>query len=309
LAARGRVKPSAQVQSFIEAGLAQSSRRSYAQDMRHFKAWGGKVPATAEMVAEYASHAASQCNLKAATIEHRLVAIHRAHQDRGLESPTKKALVKQTMEGIRRSIGVAPRRVRALVKDDLVEILVSVAKLKPLKAARDKAMLLLGWAAALRRSELVALAVDDVTTYRHGIELRIRKSKTDQRGAGQTVFVPMAKSKDRCPVLALQDWLRIAEIADGPIFRQVSRHDYLVGEKGLTPQAVAQVVQAAVRAAKGDEVAATVAAHSLRAGMVTEAATVGVPVSEIMGVTRHTSVATLYVYIRPVENRRVRSLL
>jgi hypothetical protein len=77
-------------------------------------------------------------------------------------------------------------------------------------------------------------------------------------------------------------------------FRQVSRHDYLVGEQGLTPQAVAQVVQAAVRAAKGEEVAATVAAHSLRSGMVTVAATVGIPVSEIMGVTRHTSVATLY---------------
>jgi site-specific recombinase XerD len=119
----------------------------------------------------------------------------------------------------------------------------------------------------------------------------------------------MAKSKDRCPVLALQEWLQSARITVGPIFRQVSRHDYVVGEKGLTPQAVAQVVQAAVRGAKGEEVAATVSAHSLRAGMVTEAATVGVPVSEIMGVTRHTSVATLYVYIRPVEKRHVRSLL
>jgi integrase len=307
MATRAQGGPSALVQGFAAASQSESTRRSYAQDMRHFKAWGGKVPATAQMVAEYI--AAYGGHLKVATIEHRLIAIHRSHQDRGLNSPAKAPLVKQTMEGIRRSFGVAPRKVRALVKDDLVEILVSVAKQKPLRAARDKAMLLLGWAAALRRSELVALAVADVVTHDHGIELLIRKSKTDQRGGGQTVFVPMAKWKDRCPVLALREWLQLAGIGTGPIFRQVSRHDYLVGEKGLSPQAVAQVVQAAVRAAKGDEVAATVAAHSLRAGMVTEAATVGVPVSEIMGVTRHTSVATLYVYIRPVEKRRVRSLL
>lgn len=307
MATRAKGGPSALVRGFAAASQSESTRRSYAQDMRHFKVWGGKVPATAQMVAEYI--AAYGGHLKVTTIEHRLIAIHRAHQDRGLKSPTKDALVKQTMEGIRRSFGVAPRRVRALVKDDLVEILVSVAKQKPLKAARDKAMLLLGWAAALRRSELVALSVDDVTIHGQGVELKIRKSKTDQRGAGQTVFVPMAKSKDRCPVLALQEWLQSARITVGPIFRQVSRHDYVVGEKGLTPQAVAQVVQAAVRGAKGEEVAATVSAHSLRAGMVTEAATVGVPVSEIMGVTRHTSVATLYVYIRPVEKRHVRSLL
>jgi integrase len=298
---------SALVRGFAAASQSESTRRSYAQDMRHYKAWGGTVPGTAQMVAEYI--AAYGGNLKVATLEHRLIAIGRAHRDRGLESPTKAPLVKQTMEGIRRSLGVAPRRVRALVKDDLVEILVSVAKQKPLKAARDKAMLLLGWAAALRRSELVALTVDDVTAYGHGIELLIRKSKTDQRGAGQTVFVPMAKSKDKCPVFAMQEWLQLAGIVDGPIFRQVSRHDYLVGERGLTPQAVAQVVQAAVRAARGDKAAATVAAHSLRAGMVTEAAMVGAPVSEIMGVTRHTSVATLFVYIRPVEKRRARSLL
>jgi integrase len=275
--------------------------------MRHFEAWGGKVPATAGMVAEYIASCGGSS--KTSTIAHRLAAINRAHQDRGFESPVKAPLVKQTLEGIRRSFGVAPRRVRALVKDDLVEILVGVAKQKPLKAARDKAILLLGWAAALRRSELVALTVEDIARHDTGCDLLIRRSKTDQRGAGQMVFVPMAKSKERCPVLALQAWLEMAEITSGPLFRQVSRHDYLVGERGLTPQAVAQVVQAAVKAARGPAAAAECAAHSLRAGFVTEAAMIGIPVSEIMSTTRHTSVATLYVYIRPVEKRRARSLL
>jgi site-specific recombinase XerD len=230
MAARKKGGSSTLVEGFVAASQSESTRRSYAQDMRHFKAWGGRVPATAEMVAEYI--AAYGGHLKVATIEHRLIAIHREHRDQGHESPCKSPLVTQTMEGIRRRYGVAPRRVRALLKEDLVEILVSVARQKPLKAARDKAMLLLGWAAALRRSELVALTVDDVVSHTHGVELQIRKSKTDQRGAGQTVFVPMAKSKDRCPVLALQEWLRLAGITAGPIFRQVSRHDYLVGEQG-----------------------------------------------------------------------------
>ena len=296
------------VKIYANAAHSESTRRSYAQDIKHFKAWGGEVPGTPNMVAEYI--AAYGGHLKVATLEHRLIAIHRAHQDLELDSPVKTKLVKQTMEGIRRSFITAPRRVKALVKDDLVEILVSVAKQKPLKAARDKAMLLLGWAAALRRSELVGLIVEDITKYDHGIELLIRKSKTDQHGQGQTVFVPMAKSKDRCPVLALRDWLELAEIEAGPLFRQVSRHDYLTGERGLTPQAVAQVVQAAVRAAKGDDAALEVAGHSLRAGYATTGVEMGLQPTEIMRVTRHKSVAVLLnVYVRPNEKRRTQSLL
>jgi integrase len=302
-----QTKPSAMVQGYAAASQSESTRRSYAQDMRHFKEWGGKVPASAGMVAEYIASCGGVA--KTSTITHRLAAINRAHLDRGFESPVKAPLVKQTMEGIRRSFGVAPRRVRALVKDDLVEILVGVAKQKPLKAARDRAILLIGWAAALRRSELVALTVEDIVWHGTGCDLFIRRSKTDQRGVGQMVFVPMAKSKERCPVFALQAWLEMAEITSGSVFRQVSRHDYLVGDRGLTPQAVAQVVQAAVRTARGPDAASECAAHSLRAGFVTEAAAVGVPVNEIMNTTRHSSVATLYVYIRPVEKRRTRSLL
>jgi integrase len=276
--------------------------------MRHFKSWGGKIPASAQSVAEYLATFAGL--LKVATLEHRLAAIRSAHQAARLKNPTGDPLVKRTMEGIKRTYGVAPRRVRALVKDDLLEVLVSVAKQKPLKATRDKALLLLGWAAALRRSELVALTVSDVSYFDGGIELRIQRSKTDQRGAGQTVFVPVARAKDRCPVLALGAWLSLAQITSGPLFRRVSRHDHLLGESGLTPQAVAQIVQSAVRAAKGDEIARTVAGHSLRAGYATTGVEAGLPVTDIMRVTRHKSVAVLLdVYVRPAEKRTTKSLL
>ena len=93
--------------------------------------------------------------LSVATLQHRLIAIHQAHMDKGFDSPVKDRLVKRTMQGIRRTFGVAQRRDRALVKDDLLELLVMVNKQKPLKAARDKSILLLGFAGAFRRSELV----------------------------------------------------------------------------------------------------------------------------------------------------------
>lgn len=301
-----KAKPSKLVNSFTQAARSESTRRSYAQDMRHFKA-NAKFPATPEVVAEYLAKFAGV--LSVATLQHRLIAIHQAHTDKGFDSPVKDRLVKRTMQGIRRTFGVAQRRVRALVKDDLLELLVMVAKQRPLKAARDKAILLLGFAGAFRRSELVALRMDDITPHAHGIELLIRRSKTDQEGEGRTVFVPLAKSEERCPVKALQHWLELAGIGVGPLFRQVSRHDKVVNGKALTPQSVALIVKAAVASTKGLEAAKTVSGHSLRAGFVTEAATIGMQTATIMGQTGHRSLEMVFRYTRPAQKRQILSLL
>ena len=300
-------KPSALVATYVQAAQSASTTRSYAQDIRHFKANGGKIPATPEIVADYISRFAG--HLAIATLQHRLIAIHRAHIDQGLTSPVSDKLVKRTMQGIRRTFGVAQRRVQALVKDDLIELMVSVAKQKPLKAARDKAILLIGFAGAFRRSELVALTVEDITPHAHGIELRIIRSKTDQEGEGRSVFVPLAKSEERCPVIALRAWLELAGISAGPLFRPVNRHDLLVGEVALSPQSVALVVKASMKHAKGVDAASAVSAHSLRAGFVTEAAMVGMQASVIMGQTGHKSLEMVFRYIRPVQKRQISSLL
>lgn len=259
------------------------------------------------MVAEYLAKFAGV--LAVATLAHRLIAIHREHTDRGLNSPVKDRLVKRTMQGIRRTFGVAQKRARALVKDDLLEVLVLVAKQKPLKAARDRAVILLGFASAARRSELVALRLEDITPHAHGIELLIRRSKTDQEGEGRMVFVPLAKSEDRCPVKALDRWLELAGIGEGPLFRPVNRHDRVVTGRALTPQSVALIVKSAVGKAKGVDVAKTVSGHSLRAGFVTEAAAAGLQTSVIMGQTGHKSLEMVFRYIRPVMKRQIQSLL
>lgn len=298
--------PSALVVSYSAAAQSEATTRSYDSDIRHFKLHGGTVPATPTMVAEYLACMAG--TLAVATLQHRLIAIHRAHTDRGLSSPVVESLVKRTMQGIRRTLGVKQRRVTALVKDDLLEMMVHVDQQMPMRAARDKALLLVGFAGAFRRSELVALRVEDISKFDSGLELLLRRSKTDQEGAGRTVFIPHA-SGNRCPVKALEYWLGLAGIEDGPLFRPINRYDQVVGAKALTPQSVALIVKASVRMMAGDEAAKLVAGHSLRAGYCTEAAIVGLQPYQIREQTGHRSDVTLARYIRPVAKRKIPSLL
>lgn len=298
--------PSALVASYSASAQSSATTRSYDADIRHFKQHGGTIPATAAMVAEYLAVFAGI--LAIATLQHRLIAIHRAHTDSGLPSPAMDNLVKRTMQGIRRTMGTKQRRVTALVKDDLLEMMVHIDQQMPMKASRDKALLLIGFAGAFRRSELVGLRFEDIIQYDSGLELLLRRSKTDQEGAGRTVFIPHARGS-RCPVKALKNWLALAGIEGGPLFRPINRYDQVVGTKALTPQSVALIVKAAVRLMAGEKAAAMVAGHSLRAGYCTEAATVGLQPYQIREQTGHRSDVTLARYIRPVAKRKIPSLL
>lgn len=292
--------------SYAAAAQSGATVSAYEADMRHFVRFGGTVPALPTAVAEYLASYAD--TLSVATLRRRLVAIHRAHVDAGLVSPVKDAIVKRTMQGIRRTFGTRQRRVTAILKDDLLELMVFVDQQKPMKAARDRALLLIGFAGAFRRSELVALQVEDVTRFASGIELLLRRSKTDQEGVGRTVFIPNARGS-RCPVNALKTWLEFSGIEEGPLFRPVNCHDNVAYHKALAPEAVAQIVKAAVRRMGGDEAAKNVAGHSLRAGFCTEAAIAGMPNHQIREVTGHKSDATLSKYVRPVVQRKIPSLL
>ena len=298
--------PSALVTGYTAAAQSEATTRSYDADIRHFKLHGGTVPATPTMVAEYLACMAG--TLAVATLQHRLIAIHRAHTDQGLPSPVMDNVVKRTMQGIRRTLGTKQRRVTALVKDDVIAIMVHVDQQPPMRAARDKALILIGFAGAFRRSELVGLRYEDMTEYDSGVELMLRRSKTDQEGAGRTVFIPYARGS-RCPVKVLKNWLALADIDSGPLFRPINRHDQLVGSKALTPQSVALIVKAAVRKTDGDQAARQVAGHSLRAGYCTEAAIVGLQPYQIREQTGHKSDVTLARYIRPVAKRKIPSLL
>ena len=210
------------------------------------------------------------------------------------------------MQGIRRTLGTKQRQVQPMVKDDLLAALVMIdQQKKPVKAARDRALLLVGFASAMRRSELVAVRVEHLTYLANGVEIFLPSSKTDQEAQGRTVFIPHANG-ERCPVRALAHWLEISGINEGFVFRAVSRHDR-VARQGLSAQSVALVVKASVARVGGD--AEKVSGHSLRAGYCTSAAEKGLQPWQIREQTGHKSDVTLAKYIRPVARRKIPSLL
>lgn len=175
---------------------------------------------------------------------------------------------------------------------DLLTVIVRSLPAGP-AGLRDRALLLVGFASALRRSELVALQVADVALHPEVMLLQIRSSKTDQEGRGAQIAVPRGRAN--CPAAALEAWLKAADISDGPIFREVDRHGR-VGAQQLTDRSVARIVKRSTRAAGFDE--RDFSGHSLRAGFVTTALERGVDTLKVMAMTRHAKVDTLRIYDR-----------
>lgn len=281
------------VQSYIRAAVSDNTRRAYRADLGHFLDWGGVIPASETLVAEYlAAHAGV---LAVATLERRLATLSKVHGIRGLPSPTASPLVRMTMRGIRRAHGSPQQRVAPATREDVLAMVAGLGD--GLKDTRDRALLLVGFAGAFRRSELVAIDVGDVDWRPQGIVLTVRRSKTDQAGRGRQVAIPHARG-GACPVSALRGWLAAAGIRDGPVFRAVDRHGR-VSDRRLSPEAVALVIKQRAKAAGLDPDAYS--GHSLRAGLATSAAAAGVPIWNIRRQTGHTSDAMLKRYVRAGE--------
>jgi integrase len=278
---------------FIQNSIAESSRRAYLSDLREFEKAGYSVPATPEGVAQYL--AASACSLSVATLVRRLASLSKAHDARGLANPTQSPLVRATMRGIKRTYGCAQRQAKALCRDDLLQVLDATGD--SVKDLRDRALLLLGFAGALRRSELVGLNVEGLEQAREGLIIHVRQSKTDQEAEGQKIGIPRARGR-WCPVAAVTQWLQVSGISAGPVFRPLDRAGR-VGEARLSGDAVAVIVRERVEAAGLDP--SGYSGHSLRAGLATSASQVGVPTWKIRAQTRHASDAMLARYIRDGE--------
>ena len=161
--------------------------------------------------------------------------------------------------------------------------------------ARDRALVLVGFAGAFRRSELASLDVEDLDFSRDGLTVTLRRSKTDQEGQGREVGIPYGSNPESCSVRVLQSWPELAGITDGPVFRPLTRHGQLKPSR-LSGIDVARIVKKLAERAGLD--AAKFAGRSLRAGHATSAAIAGASERSIMNQTGHRSVQMVRRYIR-----------
>jgi integrase len=249
------------------------------------------LPADAETIAAYIAECAGR--LRVGSIQRRLNAIAEAHKAADLDSPTSAGMVKNTMKGIRRTLGTAPAQKSPTLTDD-IRAMVDAAD-PGLIGARDRALILLGFAGAFRRSELVALDIEDCTFGKDGLTVTLRRSKTDQQAAGRKIGIPYGSNPETCPVRTVQAWIEQASVSTGALFRSINRHGQ-VKAGGLSGLDVARIVKKLADRAGLD--AAKYAGHSLRAGHATSAAIAGASERSIMNQTGHRSVQMVRRYIR-----------
>jgi integrase len=197
-----------QARAYRDAGRTEGTRRVYASAFALFKAWCGQhaaspLPADPRTVAFYLTDAADR--YRAGTLDLHLAAIAYAHRAAGLPTPTLHQAVREVRTGVRFTRGAAARGKAALLTDDLRRLLALLDQ--SALGLRDRALLLLGFDGAFRRSELVSLDVEDLEFSSRGIRVNLRRSKTDQEAQGRPVGVPYGVTPETCPVQAIERWL------------------------------------------------------------------------------------------------------
>lgn len=288
-----------QIWEYLDASRAQATHDAYRADVADYTTWCEArgllaIPGQPGTVARYLVDRAA--THKVSTLTRRLTAISQTHQARGCESPTSSALVRKVFAGIRRVKGTAQKGKAPLLPDDLRAM---DAHYGPgLIGLRDRALLLLGFAGALRRSELVGLDLADLDERPQGLVITLRHSKTDQDGEGMRKGIPRGRYPATCPVRAVAAWVEAASLTDGPLFRPIDRHGRVSSER-LADYSVVRVVKRLTQAIGLDP--DDYGGHSLRAGLATAAAAAGVHERDIMRQTGHRSVAMLRRYIREGE--------
>ena len=281
---------------FAAAAKSAATRRAYASDWRDFVGWcaGEDVapaPAASRTLVRYFTHLAG-LGRSVSTIDRRAAAIACAHRTLGLDTPTTREEVRAVLTGIRNTIGQKADKKQALTADLLVKV---VRKIKPdLAGLRDRAMILLCFGAALRRSELVALDVADLERHRRGLLVRLGRTKTDQAGKGRTVAIPDGRLKVPDAVWA---WLEAAAIDEGPVFRGCDRNR--LSPDRLTAGQFARILKG--RCAAIGLNPKLIGGHSPRRGFATTAGDAGADLRLTANHMRHAKLETTLGYMEDGE--------
>ena len=278
---------------------APATLRAYKADWTHYAAWCAAkgftpVPAAPATVGAYLaslgdSHAPT-------TIRRRLAALGKMHRFNDLPWNPGHRDIQEPLQGLLRQHGRPVQKAAALTLPMLRQLVATCDRTA--RGRRDRALLLIGFAGALRRSELVALQVEDVAVVAGGLRLRLLRGKTDQAGQGAEVGLPRGRHAETCPVRAFDEWQAVARRKAGPLFRRVSTAGG-IGEAALHPDAVRRILAHRAGLA-GLELAGVerLSAHALRVGFITEAYGKGVRDEDIMRHTRHRDLRTMRGYVQ-----------
>ncbi|WP_207462787.1 site-specific integrase [Azospirillum sp. SYSU D00513] len=313
----------------VAAARAAGTRAVYARAWAAFIAWCARnglaaLPCSPATLAAYLGHRAPKPalvkdgrvvrdavpGLTPSSLEVIRAAVRHAHRAAGQPAPADTPAIADLMRGAKRSHQGRKRKVAALMtvpahdKDEAEPSLfrlLDAIDVRTVRGVRDRALILVGFAAALRRSEAAGLLWGDIRPAKGGLSITVRGSKTDHENKGQTVGVAMVGG-DACPVAALDAW-RLALLAAGyvagegePVFRDVRRENGAIGSAPLNPRTVARTVQRLAAAAGLDPT--HFAGHSLRAGFVSTAVADGQEITAILATTRHKEPKTLLEYVR-----------
>jgi integrase len=291
--------------------LADSTRRNYASQWQRFETWARglgleTLPVNEPTFIAYITHLA-RSGYKAGSVGVAARAIHQMHKAKNLPSPYGLPHARAVRLGIRRKLGLAQKRAEPLLGKHLKQIAAQLHPNEQLIDARDMALLSLGLASSMRRSELCGLNLEDLEWVTPGarrgaggLVVTIRRSKTDQEAKGRRVGIPAAKDPEICPLAHLRVWLGKLEaqnISSGAVFRTLNRHGHILGRLGVAD--VWRLVRKHVAAIGLDP--KLYGAHSLRAGFITMAANAGKSTWKIRQQTGHVSDAQLLVYYRDAE--------
>ena len=309
------------IREAVTASKTANTLRAYQSDMRQVAAYLTEIghgqlttqdtagrpqlsaPMSAPLVAGYLVERAA-VGVAVASLRRHIASISKWHQlaaqGSGLDiaNPCDTNLVRDTLQGLRRTNARTPDKAPPLLEHHLVRM-VRALDMLTLRGHRDRALLLLGWCAALRRSELANLTWDCVQFVPgQGVVITVRGAKTDTTGEGQQVGVPYQTDPELCPVHALKEWQELAHAttAAARVFTQIGRHGNNLGLP-MSGQAVGNVVAQVAEQAQLEGFTA----HSLRAGLATAATLAGRPEAEVMTTTRHKSQTVFRGYVRHAE--------
>ncbi|WKE49692.1 site-specific integrase [Gluconobacter oxydans] len=278
----------------VLAARSPATLRAYRTDWVAFVAWCSAqnvtaLPAQPETVSAWIASRLEQ-GRKAGTLARGVAAVSCAHELAGFEGFSRSRVVQDALRGMRRTLGTAPTR-KAPATVDLLRRMLDVQP-NTLIGLRNRALLALGFAGALRRSELATLEVGDLVPQEGGALLTLRRSKTDPDGAGQTIGILNGSTIRALDHLAA--WCEAARITSGRLFRSVDRHGR-TGES-LSDRSVARIIKTAAEAVGLDP--ERFSGHSLRAGFITSGAEAGADALLIAETSRHQSLDVLRTYVR-----------